>query len=117
MSAATARAQPSANLYDEITARIIADLEAGRLPWVQPWGNSGVAAPLALPKNAATGRRYSGINVLILWGAVVERGYAGQSWLTFRQALALGGSVRKGESGTTVVYADRFIPGEERQRA
>jgi antirestriction protein ArdC len=55
--------------------------------------------------------------VLILWGAVVERGYAGQSWLTFRQALALGGSVRKGERGTTVVYADRFIPGEERERA
>lgn len=106
-----------ANLYDEITDRIIAELEAGRLPWVQPWGTSGVAAPLALPKNAATGRRYSGINVLILWGAVVERGYAGQSWLTFRQALALGGNVRKGERGTTVVYADRFIPGEERERA
>jgi len=106
-----------ANLYDEITGRIIAELEAGRLPWVQPWGTSGVAAPIALPKNAATGRRYSGINVLILWGAVVKRGYAGQSWLTFRQALALGGSVRKGERGTTVVYADRFIPGEERQRA
>ncbi|MBR0683970.1 DUF1738 domain-containing protein [Roseomonas eburnea] len=106
-----------ANLYDEITDRIIAELETGRLPWVQPWGTSGVAAPLALPKNASTGRRYSGINVLILWGAVVERGYAGQSWLTFRQALALGGSVRKGERGTTVVYADRFIPGEERQRA
>jgi antirestriction protein ArdC len=106
-----------ANLYDEITDRIIAELEAGRLPWVQPWGTSGVAAPLALPKNAVTSRRYSGINVLILWGAVVERGYAGQSWLTFRQALALGGNVRKGERGTTVVYADRFIPGEERQRA
>ena len=105
------------NLYDEITDRIIAELEAGRLPWVQPWGTSGVAAPLALPKNAATSRRYSGINVLILWGAVVECGYAGQSWLTFRQALALGGSVRKGERGTTVVYADRFISGEERQRA
>jgi antirestriction protein ArdC len=106
-----------ANLYDEITSRIIAELEAGRLPWVQPWGTSGVAAPLALPKNATTGRRYSGINVLILWGAVVERGYAGQSWLTFRQALALGGSVRKGERGTTVVYADRFIPDQERERA
>jgi antirestriction protein ArdC len=106
-----------ANLYDEITAKIIAELQAGRVPWVQPWGTSDVAAPLALPKNAATGRRYSGINVLILWGAVVERGFTGQSWLTFRQALSLGGSVRKGERGTTVVYADRFIPDEERQRA
>ena len=70
-----------------------------------------------MPKNAATGRRYSGINVLILWGAMVEHGFAGQSWLTFRQALGLGGSVRKGERGTTVVYADRFTPEDERERA
>ena len=37
-----------------------------------------------MPKNAATGRRYSGINVLILWGAVIERGYSAQAWITFR---------------------------------
>jgi len=57
------------------------------------------------------------INVLILWGAVIERGFSGQSWLTFRQALGLGGNVRKGEHGTTVVYADRFTPEDERRRA
>lgn len=106
-----------ASLYEEITTRIIAELEAGRLPWVQPWGSSGVSAPLAMPKNAATGRGYSGINVLILWGAVVQHGFSGQTWLTFRQALGLGGAVRKGERGTTIVYADRFIPGDERERA
>ena len=55
--------------------------------------------------------------MLILWGAVIERGYSGQGWLTFRQAKALGGSVRKGERGTTVVYADRFVPEDERRRA
>jgi antirestriction protein ArdC len=104
------------NLYEEITARIIGELEAGRLPWVQPWDSSAVAAPLALPRNAATGRAYSGINILILWGAVVARGYSGQSWLTFRQALSLGGHVRKGERGTTVVYTDRFVPHDERRR-
>ena len=88
-SSAPARAGPSdrTSLYQEITSRIIAELEAGRLPWVQPWGTSAVQAPLAMPKNAATGRRYSGINVLILWGAVVQHGFSGQSWLTFRQAL------------------------------
>lgn len=120
MSSSATRARTDkdrASLYEEITTRIIAELEAGRLPWVQPWGSSGVRAPLAMPKNAATGRRYSGINVLILWGAVVERGFSTQSWLTFRQALALGGHVRKGERGTTVVYADRFVPDEERERA
>ena len=105
------------SLYQEITDKIIAELEQGRLPWVQPWSSGAVRAPLAMPKNAATGRRYSGINVLILWGAVVEHGFAGQSWVTFRQALELGGSVRKGERGTTVVYADRFTPEEERERA
>src|SRR6202043_3764884 len=93
------------------------ELEAGCVPWVQPWGSSGVNAALGLPKNAATGRQYSGINILILWGAVIEHGFPAQSWLTFRQALALGGNVRKGEHGTTVVYADRFVPDDEKRRA
>ena len=105
------------NLYSEITGKIIAELEAGRVPWVQPWGTSAAKAPLGLPKNAFTDRQYSGINVLLLWGAVIERGFSGQSWLTFRQALSLGGNVRKGERGTTVVYADRFVPEDEKRRA
>lgn len=120
MSHAAVRVRPGqdrASLYRDITDKIIAELEAGRLPWVQPWGTSAVQAPLAMPKNAATQRRYSGINVLILWGAVVQHGFPGQSWLTFRQALGMGGNVRKGERGTTVVFADRFIPDQERARA
>ena len=104
------------NLYDEITDKIIAELEAGSVPWVKPWGRPDVGAPLGMPVNAATGRRYSGINVLMLWGAVVETGFACQSWLTFRQAMALGGHVRKGERGKTVVYADKFVPDDERKR-
>ena len=106
-----------ASLYTEITDKIIAELEAGRVPWVQPWGTAAIKAPLAMPRNAATQRGYSGINVLILWGAVIEHDFSGQSWLTFRQALGLGGHVRKGERGTTVVYADRFTPEDERRRA
>jgi antirestriction protein ArdC len=70
-----------------------------------------------MPKNASTNRTYSGINVLILWGAVIQHGFSGQNWLTFRQALALGGHVRKSERGTTVVYADRFVPDDAKQRA
>jgi antirestriction protein ArdC len=119
-SRAPARARPAndrSTLYEEITNKILAQLEAGRLPWVQPWGSSGVRAPLGLPRNAATGRAYSGINVLILWDAVVEQGYAAQSWLTFKQTVALGGHVRKGERGTAVVYADRFVPDDVRHRA
>src|SRR5216683_3220400 len=118
MSQSAARAgRDRTSLYQEITDKIVAELEAGRVPWVQPWGTAAAKASLAMPKNAATQRRYSGVNVLILWGAIVERGFAGQSWLTFRQALSLGGSVRKGEHGTTVIYADRFIPDDERKRA
>jgi antirestriction protein ArdC len=116
----TARArsgQDRTSLYQEITDKIIAELEAGRVPWVQPWGTPAAKASLTMPKNAATCRRYSGLNVLILWGAVIERGFSGQSWLTFRQALGLGGHVRNGERGTTVVYADRFIPDDERRWA
>ena len=111
-------------LYEEVTAKIIAELEAGRFPWVQPWGTAGApgcpngsAASPGLPRNALTGRRYSGVNVLILWGAVIEQGWPSQGWLTFRQALDAGGCVRKGERGTTVVYADRFTPEAEKARA
>ncbi|MDC7810933.1 ArdC family protein [Sphingomonas koreensis] len=112
------------SLYDEITAKIIAELVAGRFPWVQPWGTadapgcpSGGGASPGLPRNALTGRLYSGVNVLILWGAVIEHGWPSQGWLTFRQALDAGGCVRKGERGTTVVYADRFTPDAEKARA
>ncbi|PWJ86863.1 antirestriction protein ArdC [Mesorhizobium loti] len=104
-----------ASLYQEITDRIIAELERGTVPWVKPWGSA--KADLGLPSNATTGRRYSGINILILWGAVIERSYPGQNWLTFRQALVLGGNVRKGERGTTIVHADRFVPKNEKERA
>ena len=107
---------PRASLYDEVTARIVPELEAGRLPWVQPWGSSGGTAP-GLPRNALTARNYSGVNVLILWGAVIEHGWPSQSWLTFRQAQEAGGCVRKGEHGVTVVYADRFTPEAEKERA
>lgn len=63
------------SLYQEITDKIIAELEAGRVPWVQPWGKMAAPAPLGVPKNAATGRRYFGINIIILWSAVMERGW------------------------------------------
>ena len=109
-------AEPRVTLYEEVTTKIIAELEAGRFPWVQPWGNAGTTAP-GLPRNALTGRPYSGVNVLILWAAVFEHAYPSQSWLTYRQAREAGGCVRKGEKGITVVYADRFTPEAEKDKA
>jgi antirestriction protein ArdC len=108
--------EPRSSLYDEVTAKIVGELEAGRFPWVQPWGSAGAAAP-GLPRNALTGRTYSGVNVLLLWGAAIEHGHPSQSWMTFRQAQEAGGCVRKGERGVSVVYADRFIPKGEAERA
>ena len=105
------------DLYQEVTDRIIAEMEAGRLPWVKPWDTAHAACAVGLPRNAVSGKSYSGINILLLWGAVIERGFPGQLWLTFRQAKALGGTVRKGERGTVIVYADRFIPDQEREQA
>lgn len=99
---------PRVSLYEEVTARIISQLEAGIYPWAQPW--SSAAAVPGLPRNAISGRAYSGINILILWGAVIDGGFASQDWLTFKQALAAGGCVRKGERGQTIFYADRFTP-------
>ena len=51
------------NLYDEITDKIIAELQAGRVPWVQPWGTAAAKATLSMPKNASTDRFYSGRKV------------------------------------------------------
>lgn len=111
-----------ASIYDEVTQRIVGELEAGRVPWVQPWAargadRLGAGAGVALPRNAASRRPYSGINILILWGAVIANSWPSQGWLTFRQALDAGGAVRKGERGTSVVYADRTTPEAERTRA
>ena len=103
------------SLYAQVTGRIIGELEQGRLPWVQPWESS--TASVGLPHNAATHRCYSGINILILWARLFERGFGSQRWLTYAQAKAAGGHVRRGEEGTTICYADRFVPQDEQERA
>ena len=83
------------------------------MPWVQPWAGGSA---LSLPKNASTRKRYSGVNILLLWDALFARGFERNQWLTFKQALSLGGAVRKGEKGTTAVYADSFVPKKEQSR-
>jgi antirestriction protein ArdC len=103
------------SLYAEVKQRIIAELEEGRLPWVQPWDAQRCAC--TMPSNAVSGRGYSGVNVLILWAAGVEQGFTSQRWLTYRQAEQAGGHVRRGEKGTVVCYADRFTPRDEADKA
>ena len=102
------------SLHDTVTDRIIRELEQGCFPWVQPWASSGMT-PLGLPLNAATGRRYSGINILLLWFAAIEQGRPSQRWLTYRQALTLGGNVRKGEKEPKIEDTANFVTEAEQE--
>jgi antirestriction protein ArdC len=88
------------DIYEKVTQSVVQLLERGVKPWTQPWsGGAGGGMPLR-----HNGQGYRGINVLILWGQAQEAGYASPYWMTYRQALVLGGQVRKGERSTQVVY-------------
>ena len=96
-----------ADIYTKITDRIIVALEEGVRPWVQPWSAGHLAGRISRPLRH-NGEAYSGINVLLLWSESVARGFCSPTWMTFRQAAELGAHVRKGETGSTVVYANRI---------
>jgi antirestriction protein ArdC len=92
------------DLYAEVSARIIAELERGATPWVKPWS----ATPgQNVPQNAVSNRPYSGCNVILLWLAR-DRGWATPRFLTFKQALEAGGHVRKGEHGHKVYFVKQL---------
>lgn len=93
------------DLYTRVTQQILVQLEAGVRPWTQPWASG---RPVTRPLRH-DGTPYSGINILHLWSAGLERGYGSPRWMTFRQALELGGCVRLGETGSTVVYANQLV--------
>ncbi len=86
------------DIYQTITDQIIAALEQGAAPWVKPWSTAG------MPRNAVSGREYSGINTILL----AMSPYASPLWLTYLQAQAADAQVRKGEHGTTVVFFKPF---------
>jgi antirestriction protein ArdC len=96
------------DIYREITDQIVLALENGVRPWHQPWNAAHMEGRVALPLRH-NGVAYRGVNVLALWMQAMAKGYAAPVWMTFRQALALGAHVRKGEKGSLVVYADKII--------
>lgn len=96
------------DLYSRITDKIIAELDKGVRPWMQPWNTTQPHDRITRPLRH-NGQPYSGINVVLLWSEAISRGFKSATWMTFRQALELGGAVRKGETGTTVVFASSFI--------
>jgi antirestriction protein ArdC len=103
--------EPRMNIYARITDRIVADLEKGVRPWMQPWHSTNVIGRVTRPLRH-NGLPYSGMNVLLLWSEAIARGFANPMWMTFKEALELGGAVRRGETGSTVVFASRFTKTE-----
>lgn len=94
------------SLAARVTAHILDALNHGVRPWVQPW-DSATALGLPLRHNGAA---YKGINVLALWAAAQTHGYKSRHWLTFKQALALGGAVRRGERGQAIIFYSDGAP-------
>lgn len=87
-----------AEIRNEITSRIVTALQSGNLPpWRRPWGGINTGTP----QNAVSKKNYRGINVLLLG---LNESYQSRFWATFRQWRDLGGSVRRGEHGTRVVF-------------
>ena len=87
------------DVYEKITASIIEGIETGCGKCEMPWHAIG-----ALPSNASNGRRYRGINILVLWAAASQRCYKTQLWATYQQWRELGAQVRAGEKSTAVVF-------------
>jgi antirestriction protein ArdC len=93
--------------YQEVTDRIIAALEAGTPPWRKPWDPDKAGGP-AMPRNAATGHRYRGINVLTLGMSPLAFTSGDPRWATYKQSEERGWQVRKGERGTTGFFFRRL---------
>jgi len=102
------------DIYQHVTDKIIADLEQGELTWLKPWSAGNLEGRITKPLRH-NGQAYSGINILMLWGASVEAGYLSPFWMTFRQAKELDAHVKKGERGSPVVYAGSITKTEEQE--
>jgi antirestriction protein ArdC len=97
------------NIYKEITDKIIDSLQAGVIPWVRPWD----AVKYGEHRNGVTNRPYRGLNVMLLNLVAMMKGFADPRWLTYRNAAKLGGHVRKGESGVSILFW-KFVAEKER---
>lgn len=89
------------DLYQEVTDKLIAAIEAGTAPWQRPWQNVAAAG---LPMNGTTQRTYNGVNALLLMMTAQSEGYSDNRWYTFKQANELGAQVKKGSKSTPVYF-------------
>jgi len=112
----TANQAPRADVYTRVTDRIVSELEKGVRPWLKPWSAGNAADRLPALPLRHNGTPYRGINILLLWGESIEKGYTRNIWMTYKQAEEFGAHVRKGEHGALVVYADRFTKTEANEK-
>lgn len=101
--------------YSKVTDQIVKAIELGVGNWEMPWHTSD--PKMLAPRNAATGKRYRGVNVVGLWASAYSNGFSQAVWATFQQWQGLGCSVRKGERASTGVFwkiSDVTNSGEER---
>lgn len=103
------------DVYSRVTQRILDDLAKGVRPWLKPWNATHTDGRIVRPLRH-NGTPYRGINVLLLWGEAQARGFSAPTWMTYKQAQALGAQVRKGETGSLVVYADRYTTADTNER-
>lgn len=89
----------STDIYQIVTDRIISSLEDGTVPWRRPWIASADAH-----RNPVSKTLYRGINPFLLEMTAQAAGYSDPRWITFKQSKTLGGSVRKGEKHTLVIF-------------
>src|SRR5712672_3643022 len=73
------------DIYQRITDQIVCELEKGVRPWMKPWNAEHGAGRITRPLRG-NGIPYQGINVLMLWSAAMDKGYAAPVWMTFKQA-------------------------------
>ncbi|MGR3321398.1 MAG: ArdC-like ssDNA-binding domain-containing protein [Pseudooceanicola sp.] len=84
----------SRDIYQEVTSAIIDAIEKNPGDPVMPWHRGGANQ---VPKNAATGNEYQGVNILNLWITAQAAGFESNEWATYRQLREVGAQVRKGE--------------------
>jgi antirestriction protein ArdC len=86
----------SALVYQQVTDKIIAELESGNIPsWVKNWsGDAGSDC------NVISKKTYSGINTIILGMS----GFKSPYWGTYKQWVSIGAQVSKGSKGTHIIF-------------
>jgi len=101
---------PKVDVFQSITEKIVAAIEAGATEFVMPW-HGGILPP-TFPVNAATDKAYRGVNIVALWVDAMSKRYLSGYWASYKQWQTLGAQVRKGERGSIIVFYKKLDQSE-----